>query len=120
MGDRKVVKATNNATVLNIGISKNVQSHEIVEANNGELASVCNYTNVFANLLGKLNKYCCFKFFYNYFKKRNTRKWGSPKFTVKAKCMMEGSPVVAKVQQFFSDENTFEENLTTQFDGDIN
>ena len=45
---------------------------------------------------------------------------GSPKFTVKAKCMMEGSPVVAKVQQFFSDENTFEENLTTQFDGDIN
>ena len=32
---------------------------------------------------------------------------------------MEGCPVVAKVQQLFSDENTLEEKLTIQFDGDI-
>ena len=33
--------------------------------------------------------------------------------------MMEGCPFVAKVQQLFSDENTLEEKLTIQFDGDI-
>ena len=33
--------------------------------------------------------------------------------------MMEGCPVDAKVQQLFSDENTLEEKLTIQFDGDI-
>ena len=32
---------------------------------------------------------------------------------------MEGCPVVAKVQQLFSDENTLEEKLTIQFDEDI-
>ena len=32
---------------------------------------------------------------------------------------MEGCPVVAKVQQLFSVENTLEEKLTIQFDGDI-
>ena len=32
---------------------------------------------------------------------------------------MEGYPVVAKVQQLFSGENTLEEKLTIQFDGDI-
>ena len=32
---------------------------------------------------------------------------------------MEGCPFVAKVQQLFSDENTLEEKLTIQFDGDI-
>ena len=32
---------------------------------------------------------------------------------------MEGCPVIAKVQQVFSDENTLEEKLTIQFDGDI-
>ena len=32
---------------------------------------------------------------------------------------MKGYPVVAKVKQLFSDENTFEERLTIQFDGDI-
>ena len=32
---------------------------------------------------------------------------------------MEGCPVVAKVQKLFSDENTLEEKLTIQFDGDI-
>ena len=58
-------------------------------------------------------------FFYNYVKKKNSRKWRSPKFTVNAKCMMEGCPIVAKVQQLFSDENNLEEKLTIQFDGDI-
>ena len=58
-------------------------------------------------------------FFYNYVKKKNSRKWRSPKFTVNAKCMMEGYPIVAKVQQLFSDENNLEEKLTIQFDGDI-
>ena len=38
---------------------------------------------------------------------------------VKAKCMMDGCPVVAKVQQLFSDEDTLEEKLTVQFDGNI-
>ena len=33
--------------------------------------------------------------------------------------MMEDCPLVAKVQQLFSDENTLEEKLTIQFDGDI-
>ena len=33
--------------------------------------------------------------------------------------MMEGCAVIAKVQQLFSDENTLEEMLTIQFDGDI-
>ena len=33
--------------------------------------------------------------------------------------MMEGYPIVAKVQQLFSDENNLEEKLTIQFDGDI-
>ena len=37
MGDGKVFKATNNATVLKIGIPKNVQNLEIVKANYGEL-----------------------------------------------------------------------------------
>ena len=31
--------------------------------------------------------------------------------------MMEGCPIVAKVQQLFSDENNLEEKLTIQFDG---
>ena len=38
VGDGKVFIATNNATVLKIGIPKNVQNLEIVETNNGELA----------------------------------------------------------------------------------
>ena len=112
-------KANNNATVLKIDIPKNIQNLDIVETNNGKLAFGYDYTNVFANLLAKFNKYCCFKFFYNYVKKKNSRKWRSPKFTVKAKCMMEGCPVVAKVQQLFPDENTLEEKLTIQFGGDI-
>ena len=82
LGDGKVFKANNNATLLKIDIPKNVQNLDIVETNNGELA-----------------------FGYDY--------------TVKAKCMMEGCPVAAKVQQLFSDESTFEEKLTIQFDGDI-
>ena len=94
---------------MKIDIPKNVQNLDIVETNNGELAFGYDYTNVFANLLAKFNKYCCFKFFYNYVKKKNSRKWRSPKFTVKVKCMMEGCP----------DENTLEEKLTIQFDGDI-
>ena len=109
LGDGKVFKATNKATVLKIDIPKNIQNLETVETNNGELAFGYDYTNVFANLLAKFNKYCCFKFFYNYVKKKNSRKWRSPKFTVKVKCMMEGCP----------DENTLEEKLTIQFDGDI-
>ena len=112
-------KATNNATVLKIGIPKNVQNLEIVETNNEELPFGYDYTNVFANLLAKFNKYCCFKFFYNYIKKKNSRKWRSPKFTVKANCIMEGYPVVAKAQQLFSNEETLEEKLTIQFDRDI-
>ena len=112
-------KANNNATVLNINIPKNVQNLDIVETNNGKLAFGYDYTNAFANLLAKFKKYCCFKFFYNYVKNKNSRKWRSPKFTVKAKCMMEGCPVAAKVQQLFSVENTLEEKLTIQFDGDI-
>ena len=74
-------------------------------------------TNVVSNLLAKFNKYFCFKFFYNCVKKNNSRKWRSPKFTVKAKCMMEGCPVVAKNQQWFSDEIHLEEKVTIQFDG---
>ena len=105
-------KANNNATVLKIDIPKNVQNLDIVETNNGELAFGYDYTNVFANLLAKFNKYCSFRFFYNYVKKKNLGKWRSPTFTVKAKCMMEGCPVVAKVQQSFSDENTLEEKST--------
>ena len=70
MGDGKVFKANNNATVLKIHIPKNVQNLDIVE------------TNVFANLLAKFNKYCCFNFFYNYVKKKNSRKWRSAKFNV--------------------------------------
>ena len=105
--------------MLKIDIPKNVQNLDITETNNGELAFEYDYTNVFANLLAKFNKCCCFKFFYNYVKKKNSRKWTSPKFTVRAKCMMEGCPVVAKVQQLFSDENTLEEKLTIQIDGDI-
>ena len=119
MGDGKVFKATNYATVLKIGIPKNMQNLEIVETNNGELAFGYDYTNVFSNLLAKVNKHCCFRFSYNYVKKKNSRKWRPPKFTVKAKCMMEGCPVIAKVQKLFSDENTLEEKLTIQFDGDI-
>ena len=101
--------------MLKIGIPKNVQNLEIIETNHGELAFEYHYTNVFANLLAKFNKYCCFKFFYNFVKIKNSRKWRSLKFTVKAKCMM----VVAKVQQLFSDESTLEEKLTIQFDGDV-
>ena len=112
-------KATNNVTVLKIGIPKNVQNLEIVETNNGDLAFGYDYTNLLANLLAKLNKYCCFRFFFNYVKKKNSRKWRSPKFSVKAKCMMKGYPVVVKVKQLLSHENTLEERLTIQFDGDI-
>ena len=75
-------KANNNATVLKIDIPKNVQNLDIAERNNGELAFGYDYTNVFGNLLAKFNKYCCFKMFYNYVKKKNSRKWRSPKFTV--------------------------------------
>ena len=71
LGDGKVFKANNNTTVLKIDIPKNVQNLDIVETNNGELAFGYDYTNVFANLLAKFNKYCCFKFFYNYVKKKN-------------------------------------------------
>ena len=60
--DGKVFKANNNATVLKIDIPKNIQNLDIVETNNGELAFGYDYTNVFANLLVKFNKYCCFKF----------------------------------------------------------
>ena len=119
MGDRKVFKATNNATVLRIGTPKNVQNLEIVETNNGELAFGYDYTNVFANLLSEVIKYCRFRSFYNYVKKKNSRKWRSSKFTVKVKCMMEDCPVVAKVQPLFSDKNTLEEKLIIQFGGDI-
>ena len=38
MGDGNVFRATNNATVLKIGIPKNVQNLDVAEANNGELA----------------------------------------------------------------------------------
>ena len=112
-------KANNNATVLKIDIPKNVQNLNIFETNNGELAFEYDHPNVFANLLVKFKKYCCFKFFYKYVKKKNSRKWRPPKFTVKVKCMKEGCPVVSKVQQLFSDENTPEEKLTIQLDGDI-
>ena len=118
-GERKVFKATNNATVLKIGILKNVHNLETVETSHGDLALGYDFTNVFANLLAKFNQYCCFKYFYNYVKKKNSRKWKSPKFTFKAKCMMEGCPIVAKVQQLFSDENSLKEKLTTHFDRDI-
>ena len=74
LGDGKVFKATNNATVLKLDIPKNVQNLETVETNNGELAFGYDYTNVFANLLAKFSKYSCFKFFYNYFKKKSSRK----------------------------------------------
>ena len=119
MGDGKVFKATNYATALKIGIPKNVQSREIVKTNHEELAFGYDYTSVFAKLLAKFNKCCCIKFFDDYVEKKNSRKWRSPKFTVKAKCMMEDNTVVEKVQQFFSDENTLGEKLTIQFDGDI-
>ena len=112
-------RTNNNATVLKIDIPKNVQNLNIVETNNGELAFEYDLTNVLANLLAKFNKDYCFKFFYNYVKKKNSRKWKSPKFTVKVKCMKEGCPVVSKVQQLFSHENTLEEKLTIQLDGDI-
>ena len=94
MGDGKVFKATNNVTLLNIGIPKNVQYPEIVETNHGKFGY--DYTSVFANLLEKFNKYCCFKLFYNHFKKNNSRERRSLKFTVKAKCRMEDCLVVAK------------------------
>ena len=55
-------KVNNKLTVLKIDIPKNVQNLDIVETNNGELAFGYDYTNVFANLLAKFNKYCCFKF----------------------------------------------------------
>ena len=71
LGDGKVFKANNNTTVLKIDIPKNIQNLDIVETNNGELPFGYDYTNVFANLLAKFNKYCCFKFFYNYVKKKN-------------------------------------------------
>ena len=74
MGNGKVFKATNNATVLKIGILKNVQNLKIIETSNGELAFEYDYTNVFANLSAKLNEYCCFKFFYNYLKKKDSGK----------------------------------------------
>ena len=74
LGDGKVLKASDNATVLKIDIPKNVQNLDITETNNGELAFEYDYTNVFANLLAKFNKCCCFKFFYNYVKKKNSRK----------------------------------------------
>ena len=38
MGDGNVFRASNNATVLKIGIPKNVQNLDVVEVNNGELA----------------------------------------------------------------------------------
>ena len=69
-------KANNNATVLKIDIPKNVQNLDIVETNNGELASGYDYSNVFANLLAKFNKYCCFKFFHNYVKRKTQENGG--------------------------------------------
>ena len=69
-------KANNNATLLKIDIPKNVQNLDIVETNNGELAFGYDYTNVFANLLAKFNQYCCFKFFYNYVKKKTQENGG--------------------------------------------
>ena len=74
MGNGKVFKATNNATVLKIGILKNVQNLKIIETSNGELAFEYDFTNVFANLSAKFNEYCCFKFFYNYLKKKDSGK----------------------------------------------
>ena len=62
--------------MLKIDIPKNVQNLDIVETNNGELAFGYDYTNVFANLLAKFNQYCCFKFFYNYVKKKTQENGG--------------------------------------------
>ena len=76
LGVGKVFKANNKATVLKIDIPKNVQNLDIVETNNGELAFGYDYTNVFANLLAKFNQYCCFKFFYNYVKKKTQENGG--------------------------------------------
>ena len=60
MGNGKVFKATDNPTVSKIGLLKNVQNLKIIETSNGELAFEYDYTNVFANLSGKFNEYCCF------------------------------------------------------------
>ena len=38
---------------------------KVVETNEADLAFGYNYSNLFANLLIKVNKYCSFKFIYN-------------------------------------------------------
>ena len=91
----------------------------MVETNKGELAFGYSYTNVFAKILIKFKQLCCFKFTYNYMRKEKTRKWRFPRFTVKAKCMMEGCPVAAKIQQFYFDKYTLKNKLTISFEGDV-
>ena len=67
----------------------------------------------------KFNQQCSFKFTYNYVKKEKTRMQRLPKFTVKAKCMMKEWPVLAKIQQLYSDKHTLENNLRISFESDV-
>ena len=88
---------THKKNTIKTDVLPEVNDLEVVETNKGDLAFGYNYTNVSADLLKKFNKYCSFKFIYNYVKRKNTRKWCLPPFTIKAQCMMDSCPVVAKI-----------------------
>ena len=118
-GDGNVIRAKNANITIKTDVLPELEDGEIVETNKGELAFGYNYTNVFSKILMKFNQLCCFKFTYNYVKKEKTRKWRLPRFTVKAKCIMDDCSVEAKIQQFYLDMSTLENKLTIYLEGEV-
>ena len=105
--------------MIKTDVPPKLEDVEMVETNKGELAFGYSYANIFAKILMKFNQLCCFKFTYNYVRKEKTRKWRLPRFTVKAKYMMENCPVVGKIQQFYFDTYTLKNKLTISFESDV-
>ena len=118
-GDGNVIQTKNANFIIKTDLPPDLEDVEIVEANKGELAFGYNYTVVFTKILMKFNQLCCFKFICNYVKKEKTRKWRLPRFTVKAKYMMEDRTVVAKIQHFYFGKYTLENKLTVSFEDDV-
>ena len=61
-GDGNVFPAKNTKNTIKTDVPPDVNDLEVVETSKSDFAFGHNYTNVFADLLKKFNKYCSFKF----------------------------------------------------------
>ena len=93
---KKTFCAILKGAVSKIEISKDFHRLDIVICSKEYSFSV-NCVNYSPRVIKPLNEYCSFNFYYNFFKKNNSRTKRSPLFTVKARCAMNKCPMKSAI-----------------------